>query len=244
MVPDAARLIMQMDLTIPLTGVYDSPSTDGFEPLVFPVQGKHMCLYSFFENYRRGETFVITRDNYGCNGAGKHLCDITTRSRDDYLRFLVEGEGLKASCELMGQWVDERRSYRMQNPFLLMGPFRPDKYELMKTVTFFVNPDQLSMLIIGANYHAKPGDPAPVIAPFGAGCMELLPLFDNLDIPQAIIGATDIAMRQYLPPDILAFTATKPMFERLCSLDEQSFLFKPFLRTLRKARADLATQGS
>jgi len=27
-----------------------------------------------------------------------------------------------------------------------------------------------------------------------------------------------------MQPDLLAFTATKPLFERLCSLDERSFL--------------------
>jgi hypothetical protein len=44
-------------------------------------------------------------------------------------------------------------------------------------------------------------------------------------------------MRQWLPPDKVAFTVTKPMFEQLCKLDERSFLFKPFLQRLQKARA-------
>jgi hypothetical protein len=66
--------------------------------------------------------------------------------------------------------------------------------------------------------------------------MELLPLFEDLTVPQAIIGATDIAMRRYLPPHILAFTVTKPMYERLCALDERSFLYKQFWGDLRKAR--------
>jgi hypothetical protein len=66
--------------------------------------------------------------------------------------------------------------------------------------------------------------------------MELVPLFQDFNIPQAIIGATDIAMRQYLPPNILALTVTKPMFKQLCALDEQSFLYKPFWKRLRKAR--------
>ena len=54
-----------------------------------------------------------------------------------------------------------------------------------------------------------------MIAPFGSGCMQLVGVFKDLGAPQAAIGATDIAMRQYLPPDMLAFTVTKPMFERL-----------------------------
>ena len=66
--------------------------------------------------------------------------------------------------------------------------------------------------------------------------MQILPLFEDMNIPQAMIGATDIAMRQYLPPDILAFTVTRPMFKQLCELDERSFLYKPFWRNLREAR--------
>jgi len=80
--------------------------------------------------------------------------------------------------------------------------------------------------MIGAQYFSKPEDTDPVIAPFGSGCMELLPLFKDLNIPQALIGSTDIAMRKYLPPDLLAFTVTKPMFEKLCKLDKKSFLEK------------------
>jgi len=38
-------------------------------------------------------------------------------------------------------------------------------------------------------------------------------LFDNLDI----------AMRQPLPPSILALTVTKRIFQKLCRLDENGF---------------------
>ena len=115
-------------------------------------------------------------------------------------------------------------------------PLREGQYKYLKSVTFYVNPDQLGLLMLGAQYNRTPDDPLPVIAPFGSGCMQLVALFENLSIPQALVGATDIAMRQHLPPDILAFTVTKAMFEELCGLDEQSFLHKPFWQRLRKAR--------
>jgi hypothetical protein len=89
--------------------------------------------------------------------------------------------------------------------------------------------------MIGAQYFHHPGDPDPVSAPFGSGCMQALTHF-NTDRPQAIIGATDMAMRKYLPANILAFTVNVPMFKLLCSIDENSFLEKPFLKDLKKAR--------
>ncbi|MCD4845847.1 MAG: DUF169 domain-containing protein [Methanosarcinales archaeon] len=73
----------------------------------------------------------------------------------------------------------------------------------MKIITFFDNPDQLSLLLIGTEYHNASVNINPEFTAFGSGCGQLAALFKNLDsdIPKAIIGATDIAMREYLPPD-------------------------------------------
>jgi len=103
-------------------------------------------------------------------------------------------------------------------------------------VTFWVNPDQLSVLQHGAYHHHALGEPDPVTVPFGSGCMELVVTFRDLEKPQASIGGTDIAMRDQIPPGVLAFTVTVPMFAQLCALDDDSFLGKGFLRDLRKAR--------
>jgi len=54
--------------------------------------------------------------------------------------------------------------------------------------------------------------------------------------PRVFVNPDQISHAPHIPRNILAFTVTKPMFARLCSLDERSFLFKPFLRKLKKAR--------
>jgi hypothetical protein len=236
MQPDPTRLLKHANITLPLIGVYDAPDTGPFEPIVTPEPGRRVCIFSFFQEWLRGETLQITRDNYGCAGAGRHFCDVNARSREDLVKFLVDGEGLKASHELMNQWVDRQKPYCLQHGNIFIGPLKPDQYEYLKTVTFCVNPDQLGLLSTCAQYWSSPDDPTPVIAPFGAGCMHILTAFDDLDVPQALIGGSDIAMRQHLPPDILCFTVTRPMFERLCRLDEKSLLYKPFWSNLQKAR--------
>ena len=43
-------------------------------------------------------------------------------------------------------------------------------------------------------------------------------------------------MRQHLPPDVLAFTVTRPLYEQLCALDDRSFLHKAFWKRLQTAR--------
>lgn len=157
-------------------------------------------------------------------------------SREDFVKFLAEEEGMKSSPELMDHWLDFTETYEQDHANLLIGSLRQDQHNYLKSVTFFVNPDQLAVLMLGAHYNSAPEDPPAVIAPFGSGCGLLLPLFSDLSVPQAMIGAMDIAMRSHLPADILTFTVTKPMFELLCQLDERSFLYKPFWKNLTKAR--------
>ncbi|MBP1768957.1 MAG: hypothetical protein H6P98_3072 [Candidatus Aminicenantes bacterium] len=231
--PNPQTLRKRLDIQTPIIGFYDSPDPGLFEPFVSP-EGR-ACVFSFYEHWLEGKTLHITKDRYGCGGAGHWMWGIEVRSRKEFLEFLVDGEGLKASPGLMGKWIDAARPYRAENPHLFLGPLRDEAWPDLKTITFLVNPDQLSALAIGAQYHSTPDDPPPVIAPFGSGCSQLLP-FRNLDIAQASIGATDIAMRPHIPPDLLTFTVTRLMFKQLCELDEKSFLSKPFLQRLRQAR--------
>lgn len=236
MQPNPARLLDRTGIRTPLIGFYDAPDIAPFEPTVKPKSNSRNCTFSFYQQWLAGKTLHLTKEAFGCGGAGRCMFGLETRQRDDFIKFLADEEGLKASHDLMNQWIDFNPSYQPEHPNILIGPLKSDQYGYLKSVTFYVNPDQLSLLMIGAQYHSSPGDPQPVLASFGSGCMQLAPLFKNLSVPQAMVGATDIAMRQYLPPDLLAFTVTRPMFERLCSLDERSFLYKPFWQRLKNAR--------
>jgi hypothetical protein len=231
--PDPTVLKKRLDIKLPLIGFYDAPDPNIFDPRIRPKESD--CIFSFYKNWLRGETLHSTRERYGCGGAGSCLWRIQARSRREFIKFLVEDEGLKASGKLMERFIGSTTSYRAANVHIFIGPLKKEGWPYIRTITFLVNPDQLSALMIGAQYHSGPGDPPPVIAPFGSGCRELIP-FKDFNVPQASIGATDIAMRRYLPPDILAFTVTKPMFRRLCQLDKRSFLYKRFLKRLKKAR--------
>jgi len=230
--PDPSYLLEKTGINYPPIGFYDVPEYAAFEP----VMEAKACVFAYFKQWQKEKSLLLSKKQYGCPGAGKWLSSVQTRSREDYIKFLADEEGLKASHELMGLWLDDEKPYKQQYEHLLIGPLHPDQYEYLKTVTFFVNPDQLSILAIGAQLHSRPGE-SPVIAPFGSGCMQLVSLFRNLEEPQAIIGATDMAMRKYLPQEILAFTVTRLMFEQLCSLDRNSYLEKRFLSDLMKGRA-------
>ncbi len=236
MQPDPSTLLERIGITTPPVGLYVAPNATPFEPRVTVGPGERTCIFAYYEDWLRGRTLHLTAEHFGCLGAGSSLLGLATRSPDAMVEFLVDDEGLKCSRDLMRLWLARRKTPAPEHANLLIGPLRPDQYEHLKTVTFFVNPDQLGVLLLGANYNVGPDDPPPVLAPFGSGCSQMLTHFRDLGAAQAVIGATDIAMRQWLPPDVLAFTVTRPMFRQLCELDERSFLYKPVLRRLREAR--------
>jgi hypothetical protein len=236
MQPDYSYLISQTGIELPLIGFYDSPELKEFEPIVEPVKGARACLFAFFKQWKEGKTLRISKQNYGCGGAGSWLFDVKTRTRQQYIEFLVDEEGLKHNYELMDQWLNATIPYKPEYQYLYIGPLKPELYKYLKTISFIINPDQLSMLVIAVQYHSRPDDEPPLIAPFGSGCMQLVSKFKNLDTPQAMLGGTDMAMRQYLPPEKLVFTMTKSMFERVCEINSDSFLAKSFIQRLRKAR--------
>jgi hypothetical protein len=234
--PNPNELMNKIGLATPLVGFYDTPDTVPFEPMITPVSGKRPCIFAFYRQWLRGKTLHISRESSFCGGVDYWLSGKTAISRLEFVKFLVDEEGLKASHTLMNQWLDYYQPYKQEHDNIMIGPLCKNQYNYLKTVTFFVNPDQMSALISGAQYQSVPNNDNCILAPFGPGCMQLAPLFEDFNSPQAVIGATDIAMRNYLPPDIVAFTVTKPMFKQLCELDENSFINKQFWNRLKKAR--------
>ena len=235
MQPDPTELLDIAGISTPLIGLYCAPDPSLFEPTVRPQVGTMPCVFTFYKKWLRGEMLHLTETNVGCRGCGRAMFGRMARTREELIRFLVDGEGLKANHEIMGHYVDDNKTFQGEYPHIFIGPLKNDRYEYCHTITFLVNPDELSLLMTGAQYYTGRNDPQPVLAPFGAGCMQLF-MFRDPGIPQAIIGGTDIAMRQYLPSDILAFTVTKPMFKQLCELDHKSFLHKPFWKKVRSIR--------
>jgi len=237
--PSADRLMEKLQISLPIIGVYDAPDPGVFQPLVEPEPGKNACIYQYFPNWKEGKTLLLTKENSGCGGCAHWIFGKQTRTQSNFIKFLVDGEGLRETPELMSRWLDHEKPYKPIHPNILAGPLRADQVEYLKTVSFLVTPDQLCGLMIGAHYYSSPADIIPpVIAPFGSGCMELLPLFKDFDYPQALIGGKDIAMRHHIPPEIMVFTVTVPMYRLLCQLDEKSFLYKPFLENLIKSRGE------
>ena len=232
--PDPSNLLEIAGIQTPAVGFYDVPDPKPFEPFCTPKR----CIFACYEHWAKGESTCLSQGSCGCRGGSYWIGGAEFTTQESFAKGLNEREGFKSSNEFMQQWLENQQPYKIEHGYAVIGPLRDEQYDYLRTVSFFLNPDQLSLLLLGTEYHNASVITHPTFTAFGSGCGQLAAVLVNLDpdIPRAVIGATDIAMREHLPPDILALTVNKPMYEQLCALDESSFLYKHFWQRLRKAR--------
>ena len=92
-------------------------------------------------------------------------------------------------------------------------------------VIFLTTPDQLSALLVLANYEGEHNQ--NVIAPMGAGCSSIgnIPCAEeDSETPRAVLGLFDISIRKHFDKNTLSFTIPYKLFKRMEGNVEGSFL--------------------
>jgi uncharacterized protein (DUF169 family) len=141
-----------------------------------------------------------------------------------------EGEGFLKTPELVAQFLDELPRIKPEAPYVIIKPLDAlAAGEVPKVVTFLANADQLSALVVLANY-ARPGIDN-VRIPFGAGCasLALYPFYEaQQEAPRVVVGLTDISARFYLRKslgrNVLSFTVPWSLFQEMEENVLESFL--------------------
>jgi hypothetical protein len=112
----------------------------------------------------------------------------------------------------------------VQEKYVIFMPLEMVKDEKPESIVFFVNPDQISALVVLANYGRAKND--NVIAPWGAACQTVLFSYNEgeKENPRAILGYFDLAARKHVDKNILSFTVPYKMFLELEGNVEGSFL--------------------
>ncbi|PIE66238.1 MAG: hypothetical protein CSA24_00570 [Deltaproteobacteria bacterium] len=240
------RLREALRLETPLLALYDATPTEEFEPLV-RLRGSS-CCFSYYTRWLRGETLVAAKaadpddkPRHGCPAALRFL-GLDERGTPDWMANKLtdgeegpgRGEGLKASPELAKDFLDGAETPSSESGFVLLGPLRLERWDAVRSVTFFVDPDRLSALITLASYWSSDAD--QIGAPFSSGCGLL---WRDLEASgdKALIACTDLAMRKYLPPQILGFTVSASRFAQLLEVPDDSFLRKSWWKQLLDYRA-------
>lgn len=190
----------------------------------------------------RGKTAFFDRKTYGCVGGGvglgfgntyegfpiEHLLSNGQKESVDgtrRTRKLMEGEHYIKTPELAKKFVECLPMRNVKEEYVLFKPLdRVEENEKPKSIVFFVNPDQLSALVVLSNYGRESRD--NVIAPWGAACQSVLFSYqeDEKELPRAIIGYFDLAARKHVDKNILTFTIPYKMFLEMEGNVEGSFL--------------------
>lgn len=159
------------------------------------------------------------------------------RMSDDFLK----GERYVRDPEGTRRFVDALPMRDIPAEFVVVKPLEqtdPERDEV-KNVTFFVDSDRLSALVILANYIRPEAD--NVIIPWAAAC-QVVGIFSYRELerehPRGLIGMTDISARKNvratLGEHIMSFTAPWPLFQEMERNVEGSFLQRETWRALRR----------
>lgn len=245
------RLLLKLRLNSPPIAVYDSEPSDDFNPMVF-ASGR-VCCFAFYESWLEGRTLVIKRGESAGFNESKTGCPGAHRAfglEKDYPEFMAHfltdgvgapmGEGLMAGPELAQEFLDRAKPVEISGDTVLIGPLQAEHWDRVRSVSFLVDPDRLAALMTLAGYWSADAD--LIAAPFSSGCGLLLRELENQDRDRPVIGCTDIAMRKYLPPEILCLSVTPSRFEQMLTFPDDCFLNKTWWNDLmdsrKKARAN------
>ena len=150
---------------------------------------------------------------------------------DDFLH----GEKYKADAAVTAGFLEALPMREIPARFVVVKPLdQVGPGEVPESVTFFVDPDQLSALVVLANLRDPAGE--RVTIPYAAACqvMGILAYREReRERPRALVGMTDLSARRNvraaLCPHVMSFTAPWPLFQEMernagdCFLQRQTW---------------------
>ncbi len=142
----------------------------------------------------------------------------------------LHGERYVKDAELTRQFVDEMPMMEIPTKYVVVKPLSQTiESDNIQNISYFVNPDQLSALVILANYARKGLD--NVVMTYAAGCqvMGILAYREMQRVqPRGLVGMADISARRNvrasLGKNILSFTAPLPLYHEMEGNVAGSFL--------------------
>jgi len=190
----------------------------GNQYLAFP--GGIECFYHFLstgnEQWERGKEVAKQIENF------------VTK---DFLEDFLHGEGHLKSPELVKEFVESMPITEVPSKYVVFKPLDEvePKKEQPEMIVFLAKPDQLSALVILANYGREGTE--HVTIPYAAGC-QTIGIFAYKEArsenPRAVVGLTDISARanltKQIEKDLFTFTVPWKMLQEMEDDVKGSFL--------------------
>ena len=232
-----SRIAEELKLAFaPVAVIFTEEKPDG--ALQF-AEGRWGCVIAMLTAAAKGRTAAIDRKTCGCPGGrvGLGFGGFDPERGIEYFlstgrgEGFPEGEGYRKTPELAKTFVEDLPVADIPFTYIVFKPLSevdPAK-DTVREVVFYVNPDQLTALIVLVNYGQAAGR-EHVIIPASAGCQSIgvIPYREALsEHPRAVVGMTDVSARPFVPPDILTFTVPFALYQEMENNVPGSFLEKP-----------------
>jgi uncharacterized protein (DUF169 family) len=157
----------------------------------------------------------------------------------------VSGERYIKTPQRVHQFIENLPIIDIPTEYVIFKPLAdvdPDQ-ETPRVIVFFTDPDQLSAMVVLANYDRP--DNHNVIIPYAAGC-QTIGIYPYREAqtkrPRAVVGLTDLSARVYirkqLEDSLMTFTVPLAMFKEMESNVAGSFLERPTWQGLLKAKRE------
>ena len=202
------------------------------------AEQKWGCVAAMLTAATKGRTVAFSRKTFGCpgGGVGLGLGNFYPGMPGGIANFLScgagegypPGEAYKKTPALAQSFVDNLPITDIPTRYVVFKPLAEveQSKEKPQVVVFYANPDQLSALVVLANYGRAENS---VKIPFAAGCQStcLLPWSEQFqENPAAIVGMVDISARPFIEADLLSFSVPYGLFVEMESNVPGSFLDK------------------
>jgi len=157
------------------------------------------------------------------------------------LEDFLHGEGFIESPELVKDFIDNLPIMQVPARYVIFKPLGMVelKKERPEIIVFLADPDQLSALVILANYGRKGNENAFI--PYAAGCQAIgiYPYREaQAENPRAVVGLTDLSARnnlkKQLGSNLFSLAVPLAMFQEMEKNVPGSFLQRNTWKTLRE----------
>lgn len=208
-------------------GVFYSDELCGAKYAPTPPQSKrgYVCLFAQLSKVHHGECLAFDAENIGCWGALRNLFG-GPYQEDITVNLLVNIEKFKCDREQTNLMHQINPLAQPTGKYVIFKPIDKLKKENNPLIyCIFAKPDVISALHTLSCFDNTRID--NVITPFGSGCEQMLTFaFDEArkENPRAILGGMDTAMRTCVKSDLLTFSVSATMFERMVYNMDKSFL--------------------
>jgi len=199
-----------------------------------------------YKNFPGGEEcfFHFLSSGNAVWGKGRRVAEkVKPFMREEAYDDFIQGERYLKTPKQVESFVKNLPIIDIPATFVVFKPLdKVDlKLETPQSVIFFADPDQLSALVILANYGR--GDNENAIIPYAAGCQTIgiYPYREaNAKNQRAVVGLTDLSarvpIRRQLGDNLMTFTVPFAMFQEMEDNVEGSFLQRPTWLELLKGK--------